>query len=472
MLGLFGTLNLAARSLQTQMAGVEIAGQNLANVNTPGYSRQQVVIQTGPAIQTGIGPQGTGANAVAIQQITDALLNGQIQNQTSATGYWNANQGALESAQTALNEFLNSAQSTSGSTATASSGLSGQLSSLFNAFQAVATSPTSIPARQALIAQAQTLAGTLNQVNSRLGDLRTSLNSSLNNDVDSANQLLSGIADLNKQISSAEAGGGTANNLRDAREQDLENLSNLVNIQTSTGANGAVNVSVGGQTLVSGNQTQDTLQTYDAGGGQLLVRTATGGADLTLTGGSLQGTIDARDGTLATMQTGVNTLATTLITQVNALHSGGFNLAGTSGNPNFFTGTDASNIAVNPSLADDPSLIQASGSATATGDNSVALSLAQLASATQPALNNQTLGNDYAQTVASLGNALSNANNQVASQTAVTSMLANQRASVSGVNIDEEMTNLMMYQQAYQASANLVNTVNQMLITTLAMKTA
>src|ERR1022692_4901977 len=187
MLGLFGTLNLAARSLQTQMAGVEIAGQNLGNVNTPGYSRQQVVIQTGPAIQTGIGPQGTGANAVAIQQITDALLNGQIQNQTSATGYWNANQGALESAQTALNEFLNSAQSTSGSTATTSSGLSGQLSSLFNAFQAVATSPTSIPARQALIAQAQTLAGTLNQINSRLGDLRTSLNSSLNNDVDSAN---------------------------------------------------------------------------------------------------------------------------------------------------------------------------------------------------------------------------------------------------------------------------------------------
>src|ERR1017187_7799475 len=114
MPGLFGILDMASRSLQTQMAGVEIAGQNLANVNTPGYSRQRVVIQTGPAIQTGVGPQGTGANLVAIQQITDSLLSGQIQSQGSVTGYWNANQSALDTAQTALNEFLSSAQGASG----------------------------------------------------------------------------------------------------------------------------------------------------------------------------------------------------------------------------------------------------------------------------------------------------------------------------------------------------------------------
>jgi flagellar hook-associated protein 1 FlgK len=173
MLGLFGTLNMAARSLQTQMAGVETAGQNLANVNTPGYSRQQVVIQTGPAIQTGVGPQGTGANLVAIQQITDALLTGQIQGQGSVTGYWNSNQSALDTMQSALNEFLNSAQATSGSATTTSSGLSDQLNSLFNAFQAVATSPTSISARQALIGQAQTLATTFNQLNSRLDGMHT-----------------------------------------------------------------------------------------------------------------------------------------------------------------------------------------------------------------------------------------------------------------------------------------------------------
>src|ERR1700733_10066813 len=107
MLGLFGTLNLAARSLQTQQAGVQVSGQNLANVNTPGYSRQRVDIQTSPDLQTGIGSVGTGANAVSIQQIVSAVLNTQIQNQSSTGGYWNGQQTALQNAQNALGEFLN-----------------------------------------------------------------------------------------------------------------------------------------------------------------------------------------------------------------------------------------------------------------------------------------------------------------------------------------------------------------------------
>jgi flagellar hook-associated protein 1 FlgK len=477
MLGLFGTLNLASRSLQTQMTGVEVTGQNLANVNTTGYTRQSVEIETSPDISTGIGQEGTGANAVAIQQVVNAILNSQIQGQQSTSGYWNAQQTALQSAQTGLDEFLNGTGSTTSTTSgnnTTDTGLSGQLSGLFAAFQAVATSPTSIATRQALVSQAQTLASTFNQVNSQLDATRASLNSSLGSDVDSANQLLSGIATLNQQISTAEFTGATPNDLLDEREQDLENLSGLTNITTSTGTNGAVDVSIGGQTLVSGGQVLDTLQTYDASGngsGQLLVQTATGGVNLTLTGGSMQGTIDARDGELATMQGGINTLASTLITQVNAVHSGGFSLTGTPG-ANFFNGSDAATITVNASLANNPSLIQASSSATATGDNSVALQLADLASATQSGLNNQTFGDSYDETVAALGNSLQTANDQVTNQTAVTNMLSTQRSSVSGVNVDQEMTNLMSFQRAYEASAQLVTTVNTMMGDVLAMKTS
>jgi flagellar hook-associated protein 1 FlgK len=138
---------------------------------------------------------------------------------------------------------------------------------------------------------------------------------------------------------------------------------------------------------------------------------------------------------------------------------------------NFFSGMNAATITVNPSLADNPSLIQASGSATATGDNSVALQLAQLASAAQVALNGQTFGDAYNQSVADLGNALQYANNQVTSQTAVATMLSTQRSSISGVNVDEEMTNLMSYQRAYAASAELVKTVDQMIQTVLSIKT-
>ncbi len=462
--------------MQAEMTGVNVAGQNLANVSTTGYTRQTVDIETSPSISTEFGSQGTGADVVAIQQAVNTLLNGQIQTQQSASGYWTAQQSALQSAETSLDEFLNgtAATSTTSGNSTTDTGLSGQLTGLFNAFQAVATSPTSIPARQALVSQAQTLATTFNQIDSQLDATKTSLNTSLTDGVSSANTLISGIAQLNGQIASAESGGGTPNDLLDEREQDLENLSNLTNIQTSTGTNGAVDVSIGGQSLVSGNKVLDTLQTYDAssdGSGQLLIQTATGGVNLTLTGGSMQGTIDARDGELATMQNSINTLASTLINQVNTISSAGYSLTGSTG-ANFFNGTDASNITVNSALVNNPSLIQASGSATASGDNSIALQLADLATATQAGLNNETFGDSYDVTVAGLGDALQTANNQVSNQSAVTNMLATQRSSTSGVNIDEEMTNLMSFQRAYEASAELVTTVNQMMQTVNNMKTS
>ena len=148
---------------------------------------------------------------------------------------------------------------------------------------------------------------------------------------------------MNGEISTAEFSGGNANDLRDAREQDLENLAQLTYVTTSTGTGGAVNVMVGGQTLVSGNTVSDNLQTYDAGNGQLLVQTMAGGVKLTLTGGSMQGTIDARDNTLATMQSSVNSLASTLINQVNTIHNSGYNASGGTGNT-FFTGSGAADI--------------------------------------------------------------------------------------------------------------------------------
>jgi flagellar hook-associated protein 1 FlgK len=474
MLGLFGTLNLAARSLQTQMTGVEVTGQNLANVNTTGYSRQRVQISASPDLTTSIGPEGTGADATSIQQIVSNLLNSQIQSQGSTSGYWNAQQTALQSAQNALGEFLNGSGATTSTSATptdtSGSGLSTQLSNFFSAFSALASSGSDSN-KQAAVGAAQSLATTFNNINSQFGSVRTALNSSLNSDVDSANQLLSQIADLNKQISSSEFGGGSANDLRDEREQDLENLSQLTSVTTSTGTDGAVNVTIGGQSLVAGSSVLDTLQTYDAGGGQLLVQTKSGGASLTLTNGSMQGTIDARDGELATMQGSVNTLANTLITQVNTIHGSGYNSAGGTGNT-FFTGSDAATIGVNAALTNNASLLQISSSATVSGDTSLALGISQLSTATQTALNGQTFSSSYDATVAGLGTALSDANTQVTNQTAVTSMLSTQLGSISGVNVDEEMTNMMAFQRAYQASAQVVTTLNTMLGTVVAMKTS
>jgi flagellar hook-associated protein 1 FlgK len=466
MLGLFSTLNLGARALQANQLGVEVTGQNLANSSNAAYSRQQVVLQTSTSTPTNIGMQGTGVQAVSIQQVRDTMLDGQIRDESSVGGYWSSQQNALENAQAQLGEFLN--LNATGS-ATDAQGLSDQLTNLFNAFQGLATSPASDAERQNVVSQGQSLAQGLNQASQNLSGLNDGLNTSVTNDVQSANQLLSQIADLNDQIAKATFSGGTANDLNDSREQALENLAGLVNIQTTKNTNGTVDVSIGGTQLVSGNKTLDTMQSYDSGNGQMLVRTATGGTPLTLTGGSIQGTIDARDGGLKTLRDGLDTLASSLITQVNGIYSSGYDKNGGTGAA-FFTGTDAGTISVNSALS-NPDLVQAAGVPNAPTDNAVAKALGNLGGQNIAALGNKTFNDAFAAQVGTFGFAVSNASSEAANQTSVSTMLQNQRDSVSGVSIEEEMANLITFQQAYAASSKIITTVDQMLQTVIAMKT-
>ena len=467
MLGLFNTLNLGARALTAEQVAVEVAGHNLANANNPAYARQRVQIQTSLPTPTSFGMEGTGVQVTSIQQVRDQLIDSQIRSEASIGGYWNSQQNALQNAQTQLNEFLNlsSTSGASGSTA----GLSGQLNNLFGAFQAVATSPTDPSARLSLVNAGQSLASSFNQSSQNLSTLNDQLNTSVSNDVASANRLLSDIAGLNNEIARATASGGNANDLSDSREQDLENLSKLVNIQTAANSDGSVSVSIGGQQLVTGSKLTDTLATHDSGNGQLLVQTAASATPLTLSSGSIQGTIDARDGALATLRNSLDTMASSLITQVNAIYKNGYDLNGNFG-ANFFTGSDAATIGVNPAVVNDPSQIQAAGTANAAGDNSIALQLAQLGQQSIAALNNQTFSGAYAQDVQNFGNALANANDQVDNYNSVNTMWLNQRDSVSGVSLEEETTNLIMFQKAYQASAKLITTVDQMLQTVINLK--
>ncbi|HEY9508780.1 MAG TPA: flagellar hook-associated protein FlgK, partial [Verrucomicrobiae bacterium] len=307
MLGLFGTLNLGTRSLQTQQAGVEVTGQNLANVNNPAYSRQRLQIQTTDALPSAIGPVGTGAQAVAIEQLRNALLDTQIRNEQSVGGYWTAQQSGLQNAQISLGEFLDrSAKNVDGTSATGSDGamgLSDTLNSFFNDFQDVATSPTSITERQALVSQAQTLASRLHEISQRLNDVQTTIQGSIKDDVNSANTLLGDIAKLNDLIATTEsATTGKANDLRDLREQKLESLAQLTNIETETAEDGSVNISINGTPLVVGNKQVDSLETYAGSRGQLYVRTATSQTNLALSGGSLGGSINLQDNEIYTLQ--------------------------------------------------------------------------------------------------------------------------------------------------------------------------
>jgi len=465
MLGLFGTLNLGTRALQTQQTGLEVTGQNLANVNNPAYARQRVLIQTSPTVMTFLGPQGTGADPIAIQQIRSAILDAQVVNEASVGGYWTAQQSVLQNAQAELGQYLDISSDVNG-TGIGTPGLASQLNAFFNALQSVATSPESLPERQNLISQAQSLADTFNQVSSRLASLSSGLDASLNADVASANQLLADIADLNDRIANAEVlGGGKANDLRDLRLQKLEALAQFTNFDTSAAPDGSVVIAIDGVSLVSGKQVLDTLQVTPTG-----IATFNSGTPLNLAGGSLKGTLDARDVALQKLRDDLDTLAGTLASRVNAIHATGYNLAGGNGTL-FFDGTNAGDIAVNAALLADPSLFQASGVAGATGDNTVALQLAQLFQNPDPALGSPVTYMDfYTATVAGLGGALENANDQLAGHQAVNTLLLAQRESISGVSIDEEMTNLITFQRAYQASAKIITTVDEMLETVINLK--
>ena len=465
MLGLFGTLNMGVRSLQTQRAGVETAGQNLANVNNPAYARQRVLIQTSHSVPSPFGPQGSGADAVAIQQIRNGFVDQQINSELGVGSYLKAHQDTLEYAQASLGEVLDLNGQSSAQT-----GLAADLNNLFAAFQSVSTAPSSLTERQLLLSKAQDLASHFNQSSQRLTELNSSLNQSLGADVTGANKLLTGIADLNERIMNSErSDGGAANDLRDLRQSKLEELSKLVKVDSTESDKGALNISVNGNLLVSDKSVIDTFQTYDGGGGQLFVRTATGGTPLTLSGGHMQGLIDVRDGALTDLRGQLDTLAGTLITEVNAAHSPGFALNGSTGAA-FFTGTDAGTIQVNAALLGDPGLLQVSGTNGNAGDNQIALTLAGLAEKKVPALNNQSFSQSYSGTIAQLGQALASANDKAADHTLVQSMLLQQRDSVSGVSVDEEMTDLMKFQKAFEASAKLISTVDEMLDTLISMK--
>ncbi len=475
MLGLFGILNLGTRSLSAQRQGVEVAGQNLANVNNPAYARQRVQLATSVTTIGESGPQGSGVDAVAIVHMRSAILDNQIQAEGSVRGSLESQQLALQYAQASLGAQIDRLAS-GAEGAAAASGVGGGhsvgagLSDLFAAFQSLSSNPTSMAERQTLLMKASTLASQFNQIDQRLGNLRLSLNDSINADVGAANGILSTIAELNRNISQIEAmSSGQANDLRDARQQQIELLSKYVKVDVTNGANNMLNISVDGTALVTDISVTDTLDSYDAGAGQVLVRAATGGNTLDVTGGSIHGTIEARDVAVATLQSGINDLASLLITEVNAAHTAGFGLGGTTGE-NFFNGTTAADIAVNSTLLNDPSLLQAAGVTGAPGDNQVALSLAQLADKKHASLNGQSFAQGYGQAVAGLGQALSSVNTQLSDQQAVENMLLRQRDSLGGVSLDEEMADLTKFQKAFAASARLITTVDEMLDTLVNMK--
>lgn len=489
-LGLNAALAMGAKSLSNQRIGVEVTGRNIANVNTAGASRQRVDINPDISLTYTYGQQGTGSFVEGIQALRSKVIDASVVRESSLDGYYNTLESQTTLAQSALGESLST--SSTSNVAASSSGIQLAMNEFFDSWQALSTSPTSQAYRQQVLAKAQTLATDLNTANSRLISQRDDIATDAEAVANSINTISAAIANLNIQIVRSEANGGTANDLRDQRQLQLENLGALVNINvdSTTNANGTLIVTLastsgaGLVTLVNGaasgsSATTQSLGTdYDPTTNPPLTITYTGGSPATTStiadsvaqtitgvlGGDIYsaniviGSESNATGGGAGMLGQLDDLAADLVSKINTQHALGYdNEATPQTGINFFTpaNTRAANISVAAGIIADINTIAASNSSGRL-DGSNATALANLR-------NDPTLLPAYQAIVSDIGQQVQEATQQAASQAIVSGAVKAQQDSVSGISLDEETTNLQMYQRAYEASARFITVIDQML---------
>ncbi len=488
-LGLNAALAMGAKSLSNQRIGVEVTGRNIANVNTAGASRQRVDLDADISIGYTYGQQGTGSYVAGIQALRSKVIDASVVREGSLTGYYDTMEDQTALAQSALGETL-SGTATSGVTST--SGIQLAMNEFFDSWQALSTAPTSQANRQQVLAKAQTLATDLNTASQRLQEQRDDVATDAEAVTSSINQLSDTIANLNLQIVRSEANGGTANDLRDQRQSALEALGQLVNINVddTTNANGMLIVTLASTssptlvTLVNGAASGSTATTQSlgtnyasttnppltityTGGSPVTTSTIANSVALTLTGelgGDIQianvviGSESNATGGGAGMLGELDDLAADLVSAINTQHALGYdNETPPQTGIVFFTAanTRASNISVASGIVSDINTIAASNN-TGKLDGSNATALANLR-------NDPSILPAYQAIVADIGQQVQQADQQAASQAIVTKAVKAQQDSVSGISLDEETTNLQMYQRAYEASARFISVIDEML---------
>jgi flagellar hook-associated protein 1 FlgK len=467
MAGLFTTINTTAAGLEAQAAALNITGNNIANVNNPNYVRQSVDFKDSGAVEASDGTESLGISVSAVQD-SDAVLDQAVQQQNSLVSGYQGQQTVYQQAQAALGENITNSSTTGTTASTATdSGLGAAIDDLFNSFSNLAANPTDGSATEALVEQAGVLTDRFQQISSNLSQVQATAAATAGAGVTQANGLLQQIATLNTQIVTAEAQSpGSSDPLQNQREADLEQLANLMPITVSENAQSEDTVTAaasggGSVTLVSQGQVSNSLS-YASG------TVSAGSTALSLSSGSIQGAVTASTTGVQTLIDNLNALASQIVTSVNAA----YNPTNATGG-NFFdsSGTTAATIALDSHVSS--ATVQAG---TSPGDNSLALAVAAVANQQFSTAGGDdidgTLDQAYGNAVGQIGQALDTANNNVTDQTNVQTIVQNQRASVSGVSLDEEMSNLMTYQQAYQASTELFQVVDSMLNTLVTTLTA
>lgn len=449
MPGLVQGLEIARRALFAQQAALNVTGNNLANISTPGYTRQTVLLTPSPSERTPEGILGTGVRMEGVKRARDIFLDTQIRDEMGLSGKWSARSDILSRVESVVNE-------------PSDTGLSSLLDNFWNAWLDLSNSPEDPAARSVVVQSGVTLAEGLRQVDFRLRQVLEATDADLEQRVSHLNSLFQEVANLNAQITRAEVSGGADSNLRDQRDLILDELAQAGGATNLVRSDGSVVVRMGGRSVVEGNGTVPlAAQRYnDDGRVRVRIIFAEDESSPTFLSGALAGLVEARDQALPDFLDKMDQMTQAITTSVNRIHE-----AGPSHLP-FFRGNRAQSLEVVPEIAADPSQVNA-GTTGDSGDNDIALAMAALRDARIMTRGTASISGFFRGFVAEMGSLGEQAKFLSDSQDMAVQTLEGQRQASIGVNLDEELTRMMTTQKAYEAAARIFSTVSEMLDTLL-----
>jgi len=454
--GLMQSIEIGRRALLTHQAALQTIGHNIANANTPGYSRQRVNISSTSPEDSRFGKIGSGVTVADIRHIRDLFLGEQFRQESKNLGQWTYKGKIMIQIESVFSE-------------PGENGLSDLLNRFWDSWGELSTNPNSVSNRVAILEEAKLMTNAFHQLANQLNELSESIDKEIVNTTDGINTLTLSIARLNDKIKIQEAGGDHANDMRDQRDLLIDRLATIIDVNTIARDDGTTTVYIGAMTIVDG---PDSLK----------IQTKQLNVDGTLKhelfwentsvpvrnlNGRLASMYEARDKIIPKYRQRLDRLAGSMIDQVNQLHSAGSGLNGSTGF-NFFNSvfTDAANISVNNDLILDPAKVAASASGEQ-GDNVVALDIQDLRNIKVLDNNTRSLNDFYNGIVSELGIETNTAISFTNNFELLLHQIENAKESVQGVSLDEEMTNMIRFQHAYDAAARVITAIDQALDTVI-----
>ena len=449
----FFGLEIGRRAIMAQRTALDVTSHNIANANTPGFSRQQAVLSTTtpypvPAIQRGVGAGqlGTGVTVAEIKRIRDAFTDQQIRQEAQELGRWATRRDLLSQVELIFNE-------------PSDWGIREAMDLFWQSLQGLSQHPEDMSYRAVVRQRAMVLADAFQDARRQLLVLRADVNLGAGVKVEEINAIAQQIASLNSQIGKIIAVGDVPNDLFDKRDLLLEQLAEVVNISVSERHQGMISVNVGGALLVEGTTAFAMVARPKVDNPELLeILWERNQQPVLIESGILRGMLDFRDGDIPAYVAKLDHLASVLIEAINEVHQQGIDLSGDTGQP-FFLGTDAGTIAVNPWL-EDLNRIAASRTGEK-GDGSNARAMAEL--------KHELLFNDgtanpsefFGALIAALGVDTQQSQVRARNQEILVAHLKDRQEMVAGVSLDEEMTNLIRFQHAYNAAARVITAMDE-----------